>query len=295
MTISETSVKNALTRTSGYLTDISSHSLQPYRGCSLGNSLCGQACYVQHNPFLTRGKAWGSFLEARSNCAESYLANQQRERVWARKQFGSFSIFLASSTEPFLPQEKRLGVTRRLLEAMLHHPPDLLIVQTHSAGVLWYRDLYPRLKCDLRFHLSVESDRSRLPGLPPSAYTVEQRLAAAQALSQDGHQVVITVSPLLPVKNPVDFFARISRVARAVVLDHFILGDGSRDGSRTRKTPVPKVMELVEPGSTSLDYRDRLAALATLQPGLAVGLGRQGFGARYLSPRERKELQDRWL
>ena len=56
MDLSFTDVANPLTRTGGYLAGVTSHSLQPYRGCPLGSSLCGVGCYVQHNPWLTRGR-----------------------------------------------------------------------------------------------------------------------------------------------------------------------------------------------------------------------------------------------
>mgnify|MGYP006147248219 CR=1 FL=1 len=48
-------------------TTVASHSLQPYRGCALGNSLCGVGCYVRHSWYTTRGRKWGSFVEARTN------------------------------------------------------------------------------------------------------------------------------------------------------------------------------------------------------------------------------------
>src|SRR6185369_6156772 len=55
-------ILNILTRTTGFLRTVSSHSAQPYRGCTLGRSLCGVGCYVQHNRYLTRGQPWGEFL-----------------------------------------------------------------------------------------------------------------------------------------------------------------------------------------------------------------------------------------
>ena len=65
MDVTFTDIRNVLTRTGGYLKTVTSHSLQPYRGCTLGRSLCGVGCYVQHNRWLTKGQAWGSFLEVR--------------------------------------------------------------------------------------------------------------------------------------------------------------------------------------------------------------------------------------
>jgi hypothetical protein len=51
--------------------------------------------------------------------------------------------------------------------------------------------------------------------------------------------VVVTVSPLLPIADPERFFARLAGLADAVVIDHFIGGDGTPDGSRTLRTGLP--------------------------------------------------------
>ncbi len=253
MDTTETTVRAILTRTSGYLKTVCSHSLQPYRGCPFGRSLCGVACYVQHNIYVTQGRPWGSFLEVRVNAADAYRAAYQRERAWARKSRGGFVIFLSSSTEPFPPQEARHGVTRSVLETMIDEPPDGLIVQTHSDRVADVNDLLIPLaaRCHLRVHISIETDRDRLPGLPRPACSVERRFAAAEQLHREGLSVVVTVSPLLPIADPDHFFRRIAEVADAVVLDHYIGGDGSPEGTRTLKTALPGAMASVDPESVT--------------------------------------------
>lgn len=287
MRVTVTEVRNILTRTSGFLRTVTSHSLQPYRGCAFGNALCGVGCYVRHNGHVTRGRPWGSFLEVRANAAASYRAGAARERRWAQRARGAFSIFLSSSTEPFLPQEARYGVTRGLLCAMLEEPPDLLILQTHSHRVTACLDLCRELsrRCRLRVHLSIETDREWFPGLPPHASAVEQRFRAARALTDAGLETVITVAPLLPIRDPERFFARVAECASAVVIDHFIGGDGSADGGRTRRTTLPQVMAAVEPGSLGLAYRDRMARVAQRYLPGRVGINVDGFAARYLAPR----------
>ena len=284
MRVTRARIGNILTRTTGYLETVCSHSMQPYRGCSLGFSLCGVGCYVRHNHYLTRGEEWGGFLEARENAGESYLLNCRRERRWAERSRGAFSVFLSSSTEPFLPQESRLGITGALLDAMIEAPADVLIVQTHSHLVLEHRDRLEALRerCGLRVHISIETDREEIPGLPPPFSSIDSQFEAARCLHDTGIEVVITVSPILPVRDEDGFFSRIAESADAVVLDHFIGGDGSPGGTRTHRTPLPRHMEAVEPGSSELSYRDRLVETASRWLPGRVGVGIDGFAGRYL-------------
>ena len=284
MDLSITEISNVLTRTTGFLKTVTSHSAQPYRGCSFGNTLCGAGCYVQHNAYVTRGRLWGSFLEVRENAAESYRSNVERERRWARRSRGGFGVFLSSSTEPFLPQEFRHRVTRKLLCAMLEDAPDLLILQTHSHRVTEYLELYRELRerCDLRVHISIETDIERFPGLPPHASSIERRFEAARTLSEAGIHTAITVSPLMPIREPERFFARVSSCASAVVIDHFIQGDGTEDGSRTQRTALPAAMAAVNADSVGLAYRDRMVETALRHLPGRVGVNTGGFAGRYL-------------
>lgn len=281
--ITHVEVQSILTRTGGYLRSVASHSLQPYRGCTFGNSLCGVGCYVQHNAWVTRGRPWGSFLEARTNAAEVYRASYRRESEWARRKHGVFAIFCSSATDPFLPQERQFGITAALLEAMRDLPPDTLILQTHTHLVADHAPAIAALasRCNLRVHISIESDRDRLPGLPPSASPVERRLAACAELRQAGVFTVVTVAPLLPIADPQRFFDRIAEVADAVVIDHFIGGDGSQNGARTLRTPLPAAIAAIDSEAATLDYRDRMVEIARRSMPGRVGVSESGFAGVY--------------
>jgi DNA repair photolyase len=276
-------VRSILTRAGGYLRAVCSHSLQPYRGCTFGNALCGQGCYVRHNAWLLRGERWGSFLEARTNAAAVYRQQYERERRWGRTARGRFAVFLSSSTDPFVPQEDRFGVTRSLFAAMQELPPDELIVQTHSDRVAAFgRELLALSSvCDLRVHVSVEGDQDRLPGLPPPAASVGSRLQAAAALKALGLRVVITCAPLHPILDPDAFFARVAAAADAVVLDHFVGGDGTPDGRRTRATALPAAMAAVVAASPEPGYLDRMVEVAARHLPGRVAVGPAGFAGRY--------------
>ncbi|HEY7493503.1 MAG TPA: hypothetical protein VIH59_20625, partial [Candidatus Tectomicrobia bacterium] len=107
--------------------------------------------------------------------------------------------------------------------------------------------------------------------------------AAAATLKQAGLRVVITVSPLLPLEAPRKFFQTVAKAAAAVVLDHFIQGDGTPDGTRTLKTELPKAMTSIDSASTSLSYRDQMVSIAQeVMPG-QVGVSVDGFAGRFLS------------
>jgi DNA repair photolyase len=108
------------------------------------------------------------------------------------------------------------------------------------------------------------------------------RLAAAEAIRSDGLRSVITMAPLLPLREPEAFLRRAGQAADAVVIDHFVGGDGSRDGSRTLNTALPAAMRALEPRSLDLEWRDAVVTLARqVLPG-RVGVGREGFAGRLL-------------
>jgi DNA repair photolyase len=281
-----TTVRSILTRSSGFLKTVCSHSLQPYRGCPFGASLCGAGCYVRHNVYVTEGRPWGSFWEVRTNAAQAYCDSYDREKAWARRSRGRFELFLSSATEPFPPQESRHGITRQVLEAMLERPPDGLILQTHSHRVTEVLPLLVNLsqRSQLRLHISIETDRDGLPGLPPHASSVAKRFDAAATVKAAGLHVVVTVAPLLPIDDPDEFFTKIAEVANAVVIDHYIGGDGSPGGTRTEKTALPTAIAAVNPESVHLSYRDRMGDVAERYLPGRVGFNIDGFAGRFGEP-----------
>ena len=274
--------KTLLTRVSGYLKGVCSHSLNPYGGCGYGLSSCGEGCYVRFNPWLTRGREWGKFVDVKNNADELYLQSAEKEKNWAHKRSIPFAIFMSSSTDPWQPAEKKYRVTRAVLHAMVACPPDTLILQTHSASILDDQETLLKLAqlCSLRIHLSIEGDRNRLPGLPPPPCSIEKRISALQQLSARGLKIVACLSPLYPLENPHRFFDRLKNAgASAVIIDHFIEGDGTVDGSRTFKTRLPSAMRQVRKDSIHLSYRNQIISIARHY--LPVGVSAQGFAGNY--------------
>jgi DNA repair photolyase len=272
--------KTLLTRSSGYLKDVCSHSLNPYGGCGFGLSSCGEGCYVRFNPWLTQGREWGKFVDVKINAGELYLQSAEKEKHWAHKRSIPFTIFMSSSTDPWQPAEKKYRVTRSVLQAMTTCPPDTLILQTHSSNILDDQALLLKLDCSLRIHISIEGDRNCLPGLPLPPCSVEKRISALEQLSALGLKTVACLSPLYPLEDPHKFFKRLKNVgASAVIIDHFIEGDGTAEGSRTLKTRLPFAMSQIREDSIHLPYRTHIANIARNY--LPVGISSQGFAGHY--------------
>ena len=274
--------KAILTRSSGYLQGVCSHSLNPYSGCGYGLSSCGEGCYVRFNQWLTKGRKWGTFVDVKTNAGELYIQTAEKEKNWAHKRSTPFTIFMSSSTDPWQPVEKKYRVTRTVLQSMLTLPPDALILQTHSSNILDDQDILLELSqlCTLRIHLSIEGDIDHLPGLPPPPCNIEQRIAALEILSSLGLKTVACLSPLYPLKDPNLFFDRLkSAGASAVIIDHFIEGDGSVKGSRTLQTRLPDAMRNIREDSINLSYRDTIVTIA--RDYLPVGVSARGFAGHY--------------
>jgi DNA repair photolyase len=246
MEVREIRIRSILTRTGGFLREGFSHTVNPYSGCAYGGALCGGPCYAQHNTWVRQGRPWGTFLDVKVNAAEAFREQAERERRWAARR-GGFRIYMSSVTDPYVPQERRYGITRALLGAMLDSPPDRLNVQTHTPYPLRDLDLLRALRervPDLCVNISVETDRESLgPGFPPHATPIAGRIAALAALRGAGIPCVAVVAPMLPIERPAEFARRLGEAADAVVLDHFLIGDGSPGGLRTRHTGFPLQLE----------------------------------------------------
>ena len=246
MKIEPITSRHVLNPTGGFLGDGFTHTINLYRGCALGNSLCGLYCYAQWNPHHTRGRAWGSFLDVKTGFLESYRAQYDRLKHPLRGAPKPLRIFMSSVTEPYPPQERTARRTRSLLEEMLSRPPDLLVIQSHTPLVVDDLPLFTKLhrRCRVQINITIETDKPTLPqGFPSQAYSPAVRIEALRTLKAAGLPTVATVSPLLPLDDPRKFARDLEAVCDRVILDHYLLGDGSPHGQRTKQTDLPRLLE----------------------------------------------------
>jgi DNA repair photolyase len=256
-----------LTPTSGFLGTGYTHTINVYQGCAFAGSLCGTYCYAQHNRWITKGRSWGLY-GAKRHVPDAYRRDYDRIKRPKRGASKPLRIYMSSSTDPYLPQEKTLRLTWSLLDEMRERPPDVLVVQSHHTMVERDIDLIAELapKCELWVSLTVETDMDPVPGFPPHTCAPARRLETLRTFRTRGIRTQATVSPLLPLANPAWFADQLNAACDRVILDHYLIGDGSPNGWRTRRTTLIERLEQGGFGAwTSLsklwEIRDQLAGV----------------------------------
>jgi DNA repair photolyase len=168
------------------------YTLSPYVGCLIG---C-RFCYAQSHLAAWRALVglpdapWGSYVEVRQNAPE-VLREELRdvERLPIK--------FCPIVSDPYHAVEKREGLTRRCLEALMDAEPRDVLVLTRASLVRRDLDLLGALKAYLGVSLPTVDDRVRAHFEPRGA-TVEQRLAVLSDARASGARTFAIVQPLLP-------------------------------------------------------------------------------------------------
>ena len=284
MKVESIPARTILNPTGGFLGEGFTHTINLYRGCALGNSLCGLYCYAQWNPYHTLGRSWGGFLDIKTDFLEAYRTQYDRLKRPLRGEPKPLRIFLSSVTEPYPPQERTARRMRQLLETMLDRPPDRLVIQSHTPLVLDDLSVLQQLRerCRLQINITVETDQDHLPSLfPRHAYTPASRIEALRSLKAAGLFTVAAVSPLLPLNDPRRFAEQLEAACDRVILDHYLLGDGSPDGQRTQQTRLPMLLEADGHAAwTGLDiFWDVVGLFREVFGSQRVGVSRAGFNA----------------
>jgi len=231
-----------LTPTGGFLKPGYTHTINSCSGCAFAGALCGTFCYAQHNHWLTKGRPWALY-GVKQNLQEAYRRDYDQLKRPRRGAPRPLKIYMSSSTDPYIPQERRLQHTRALLEEMVERPPDVLVIQTHNT--LIQRDVAViqalAARCELWVSITCETDMERVPGFPPHASSPRERLEVLKAFREAGVQTQATLSPLMPLSDPEAFARQLDAACVRVIVDHYLLGDGAK-GLRTKRTNFEQLL-----------------------------------------------------
>ena len=179
-----------------------SQSVNPYRGCEHGCSYCfARPTHAYLN--LSPGLDFETKIFAKTNAAEVL------RRELSKPGYVPQPIALGINTDAYQPIERKLKLTRQLIEVMLEtqHPFSLI---TKNALVERDIDLLAPLaeKHLVSVHFSVTSLDPHLSAkLEPRASAPHARLRAMRRLSDAGIPVGVMVAPVIPWINDAELEA----------------------------------------------------------------------------------------
>ncbi len=127
-----------------------------------------------------------------------------RGRAGASPAISCKPITLGANTDPYQPIERKLGLTRRILEVLRDFRHPRLHRHQIGAGAARHRPVWRRWRRERLAAVAVSLttlDRGLARRLEPRAATPERRLETIAALAQAGIPVAVMASPMIPALN----------------------------------------------------------------------------------------------
>ena len=185
-------------------------SINPYRGCEFG---C-RYCYARYTHEFMEMKDPADFerkIYIKQNAA--WLLRQEIRSIQPGEE-----IALGTATDPWQPIERRMRVTRSILEVLAEHRGLRIGVVTKSTLIERDIDLLQRIaeRSDLAVHITITTpdvDLARI--LEPRAPRPDLRFRTVRRLRQAGLRTGILCSPLMPgITDNAPALDRMCRLAR---------------------------------------------------------------------------------
>lgn len=141
--------KSILTPASGFMSQYK-FTLNPYGGCAFGCEYCYARFFA---PSSEQREMWGQWVLVKTNARE-LIASACRSGVLKSGD----AVYMSSVTDPYQPVERRLGLTRTVLEAILDSDVQpRLTIQTRSPLVTRDIELFERFH-RLRVNVTITTD-----------------------------------------------------------------------------------------------------------------------------------------
>jgi len=185
-------------------------SINPYRGCEHGCIYCFARpthAYLGLSP----GLDFETRLSAKPEAARLL------EAELARPSYRPRAIAMGTNTDPYQPVERRLGITRRILEVLWRTRHPVTIVTKSNLVVRDLDILAPMAAARLvRVAISVTTlDPALARTMEPRAPRPALRLAAIRRLAEAGVPVGVMTAPMIPALNDGEMEAILAVAAAA--------------------------------------------------------------------------------
>jgi DNA repair photolyase len=183
-------------------------SVNPYRGCEHGCIYCyARPTHSYLN--LSPGLDFETRIVAKVNAA------QRLREAFSTRSYSPMSLNIGSVTDAYQPAERRLGITRQVIEVCreFRHPFSLI---TKSAGIERDIDLIAPMAASrlAAVYLSITTlDPALARVMEPRAAAPDRRLRTIERLARAGIPVGVSVSPVIPFLNEPEL-ERILKAAR---------------------------------------------------------------------------------
>ncbi|MBS0297010.1 MAG: PA0069 family radical SAM protein [Proteobacteria bacterium] len=185
-------------------------SINPYRGCEHGCIYCYARpahAYVGLSP----GLDFESKLFFKPEAAKLL------EKELSKKSYTPERIHIGGNTDPYQPAERKLRITRQVLEVLdcFNHPLSII---TKSALIVRDADILGRMAARKLAGacISITSlDRKLARTMEPRAATPEKRLEAIRRLTEAGVPTTVGFAPVIPGLNDHEMEAVLERAAEA--------------------------------------------------------------------------------
>jgi len=167
--------------------------INPYRGCEFACRYC-YARYTHEYMELRRPEDFERKIFIKQNAA--WLLEQELKQVQPDEE-----IAIGTATDPYQPIERRMGITRSLLEVFARREGYRLGIVTKSTLIARDIDLLAEIgkKNRLRVHLTITTTDSKLARiLEPRAPRPDLRFETVRKLRDAGITTGVLCSPLLP-------------------------------------------------------------------------------------------------
>lgn len=171
-------------------------SINPYRGCEHGCIYCyARPTHSYLN--LSPGLDFETRIVAKVNAAE------RLRHALASPGYEPMTLNIGSATDAYQPVERKLRITRSILEVLVEHQHPFSLI-TKSSGVERDLDLIAPMAASRRAAVYVsittlDPELARI--LEPRAAAPQRRLETIRRLSEAGVPVGVSVSPVIPFLN----------------------------------------------------------------------------------------------
>lgn len=190
------------------------YSMNPYQGCEHGCAYCFARPTHEYWGY-SAGIDFERVILAKKNAPELL------EQFFKKRGYKPEPILLSGNTDCYQPIERKMQITRRLLQVFLdyRHPVHIL---TKNALVTRDTDILQKMaeKNLVTVSLSIPTINEELRRrLEPRTSSATNKLKAIETLSQHGIPVHIMVAPMIPGLNTMEILPIVKTIAERGALD----------------------------------------------------------------------------